>query len=404
MAAPVSTTQAAGSPRLMLLVLSAVTFLMTGTGTARAPFLLAMASDLESSLAAVANLVALSSITWGLASLAAGLVAQRFPRRRVLTLAVISLALAQLAVALAPNYLLVALAVAWGGFSGGTYSATVYATVAESVPPGQRGRALGWIMTGQSLALVLGVPLATLIGIVGGWRGANAAQGLAAAGLALAVLATVRAGHRAIDAGQVDQARPAARRVLTGAIGLVLAAGIAERICYASMVVYLATYLLTSYGIGLDLLAIALALVALGNVAGNLIGSQLADRLGDRLLLVTAASLATSLLALPLYWWQPGIIGSITLGFGYALINALGRPPLIACLSLLPGPLRSTVLGLNVTAASVGWLAAAAIGGWLIVNLGFVSLGWLGAGMGLLGGLLALAARWSNRRRPLADW
>ena len=45
---------------------------------------------------------------------------------------------------------------------------TVFATVSDHVQPSRRGSALGWVMTGQSLSLVLGVPLATLIGAQAG--------------------------------------------------------------------------------------------------------------------------------------------------------------------------------------------------------------------------------------------
>jgi DHA1 family inner membrane transport protein len=251
-------------------------------------------------------------------------------------------------------------------------------------------------MTGQSLALVLGVPLATLIGVVGGWRGASVIHALAAGLLALLVWLVVgreparhRAGGRASGPGQ---------RVLTAPIVAMLGTGIAERVCYAGMAVYLATYLLTSYPIAATDLALALALIALGNVAGNLLGSQLADRLPDRLLLTAAANTGAGLLALPLFLWQPGLTGSIGLGFVYALVNAIGRPALIASLTLAPAAARGTILGMNVSGASIGWLAAAAVGGWLIAAHGFASLGLLSTLMGLSGGALAGLARWLVRQ------
>ena len=49
----------------------------------------------------------------------------------------------------------------------------VFAEVSARVEDYQRGRALGWVMTGQSLTLVLGVPLAAYVGSMIGWRGWN---------------------------------------------------------------------------------------------------------------------------------------------------------------------------------------------------------------------------------------
>src|SRR5437868_9095813 len=70
--------------RRMLLALAFATFLVTGNGIAISPFLLDMARDLGMSLAAVANLVALSSITWGVASLFAGAASDRIGRKPIL--------------------------------------------------------------------------------------------------------------------------------------------------------------------------------------------------------------------------------------------------------------------------------------------------------------------------------
>ena len=47
----------------------------------------------------------------------------------------------------------------------------IFAEVSAQVEDRQRGRALGWVMSGQSLALVVGVPLAAAIGSMTGWRG-----------------------------------------------------------------------------------------------------------------------------------------------------------------------------------------------------------------------------------------
>lgn len=394
---------------VLLGVLCTVMFVTSSTGSSRSPFLLAMADDLATSLAAVANLVAFSSVTWGLASLVAGPLSDRVGRRPVLVGSVASLAVSLVVMTLAPTYLIAVIAAAWGGLSGGATSATIYATVADNTPPERRGRALGWVMTGQSLALVLGVPLATLIGVVGGWRGASAAQALAAGLLVLAVWWAVPGGHgsRPVD-GVAATGSASIRAALNGPILALLGSSVAERVCYAGMAVYLPTYLLTSYTVDLPDLALALALIALGNVAGNLLGSQLADRVPERMLVVATASIGTGLLAVPLFYWQPGLVGSIALGGAYTLVNALGRPALVASLSLAPAATRGTVLGLNVTAASIGWLAAAALGGWLIAATGFEGLGLLIALMGVAGAVLAGWARWlsaiSHQHSAAIQW
>jgi DHA1 family inner membrane transport protein len=260
------------------------------------------------------------------------------------------------------------------GIGGGSFSGTVFAAVSDVYPPAQRGRALGWLMTGQSLALVLGTPLLTLVGAVGGWRGAMAVQGAA---ILLSGL-----GVWLVLPGAARPATPAARpppvplhRLLVPRVLLLLGAAAMERLCFAVATVYLATYLVTSYAITPAPLALALALVALGNLAGNVLGGQVADRVRARPLAFAVALLATGTLALPLMLWRPGVTVSVALGFAYSLANALGRPSLLAALSEVSSEARGAILGLNITIGSLGWIGATAVGGWLLDRFGFGSLG-----------------------------
>jgi predicted MFS family arabinose efflux permease len=155
--------------------------------------------------------------------------------------------------------------------------------------------------------------------------------------------------------------------------------------------VYLATFLITSYGTSLEALAVGLGLVALGNLLGNLAGGELSDRLRSRPLLAATSLAATGLLALPLLLWQPGLWVSIALGFVYTAVNALGRPALMAATSDVSNEARGALLGANMTFASFGWLGAQAFGGWLIGTLGFPVFGMLTAVAGLIGAILAIA-------------
>jgi predicted MFS family arabinose efflux permease len=386
----------AAMPRAMLPALCAVTFVVTSSGIALSPFLLDMARELRTTLGSVANLVAVMNVTWGATSVTAGFTSDRIGRRPVLLAAVLTLGAARLGLGLAQSY---AAAIAWqllAGIGGGAFMGTVFAAVSDHVPPGQRGRALGWVMTGQSLSLVVGVPLITLVGALAGWRGAMGVHAGAAAATVLALLAAVpRRGAVAAAAGAP---RGSVRAVLGARILALLGAATAERACFAAMAIYLPTFLLATYGVALSALAVALALIALGNLAGNLLGGWLADRITARPLAFAAASAATGALALPLMLWRPGLGASIALGFAYSLANAAGRPALMAALAEVPADVRGTVLGLNISVSSIGWLGAAALGGWLIEARGFAGLGAYGAALAVAGAGSGVLA-WRLRRR-----
>jgi DHA1 family inner membrane transport protein len=159
-------------------------FAASCSGTTRAPFLIAMADDLRTSVPLVANLMAMTSIAWGIASLAAGTGSDRWGRRPFLIGGPIGLAACMVGVAASDDYLGVAIWASGGGACSGAFTGVIMTEAAIRVVDRQRGRALGWVMAGQSLTLLVGVPLAAWIGGFIGWRGVSlcvAGTGLAAA-------------------------------------------------------------------------------------------------------------------------------------------------------------------------------------------------------------------------------
>lgn len=366
-------------------------FAASSSGTTRAPFLIDMARDLDTSLALVANLMALTSIAWGTASLLAGAGSDRWGRRPFLIGGPIGLALCMVLVSRAGSYAEAALWSTVAGGCAGAFTGVLMAEASARTVDRQRGRALGWVMAGQSLTLLVGVPAAAAIGTLIGWRGVNlcvaALAVLAAAALFLTTLKPVDGPRKA------GAKAPSLRAALSPRVLNLLAMGVAERICYGLTAVYFATFLQSTYGLSLGQVALPLALFALGNIGGTILGGQLADRLRDRMLTFAGAMAASGLVALALFGWQAGLVPTVALGFAYVFVNAIARPSLMAAMAKVPDEVRGTVLGLNVTSASFGWLGAASLGGWMMAGQGFGGFGPLTAGVALLGAGLAVFGR-----------
>jgi len=263
-----------------------------------------------------------------------------------------------------------------------------FATVADHFPPAERGRSLGWIVMGQSLALVLGVPAVTLLGAPLGWRGAILAQAIVLAIVTAAVWLTVPPRSRGSS-----KSAPSMRstlRLLGPRVLALFGASCAERVCYATVVVFMPTYLLLRYAIDAPSLAAGLLVVALGNLAGNLVGGWLSDRVRTPAIVIVASLAATAVLALPVLLWSQSAAISIGLGFLYTLANAAGKPALLTSLSQVSEEARGAVLGLNITVASVGWLGATGLGGFIVSTAGFSGLGAITSALAAVGTLLAI--------------
>ncbi len=384
--------------QMLLGGLAFATFLVTAASVIVSPFLLDLTRELTVDLAAAGNLVAYQNLTWGVSALIAGSLSDRLGRRPVLVAGLILNGISSLGVAFSPSYASIAAWRALGGVGGGAFMGTVFAAASDPFPSKRRGRALGWVMTGQSLSLLLGVPSATFLGAYVGWRGVFEVH---AVGVALALVVVWLVARRGAHA-RASQPLPLrdAFRVLDWQSGALLFSSMAERICYSGFAVFLPTYLLAVYGVSLQALAMMLALVAVGNLVGNLAGSSLSDRTPARLLLFVASLVVTAGLGVAVFRWQPGLTVTLALGFGYALSNAFGRPALLASLSEVSSRARGAVLGLNIAFSSSGWLAATGLGGWLIDSSGFGALGGLTLAVGMTGALLT-AASWLGRTVPV---
>jgi DHA1 family inner membrane transport protein len=386
------------APRLLLPALCVGAFIATCTGPSLSPFLLDIARDLDSEFATIANMVTLINVTWGSMAFVGGFASDRIGRRPVLIGGLTLLGIALIACSRAPSVLALGATELLCGMGGGFYMGTVFATAADGVPANRRGQALGWVVTGQSLAVVLGVPIITLIGAYSDWRGAILAQG--AATLAVAAIVTLVVPRQTAAAHSSSAQRTTLRAIMRPRLVGLIVGSLTDRMCFVATTIYLPTFLILSYGVPKAELAIALMLVATGNVVGNLVGSYLTDRVPSRVALFGFSSLGAGLFAAPLLGWPAGLAISLALGMGYALFNSTGRPALLAALTEVPADVRGTLLGLNMSVASLGWITTVIGGSWLITTWGFGGLAAFAAGAGLLGATVAASMHFSSRMAP----
>jgi MFS transporter, DHA1 family, inner membrane transport protein len=373
------------------------TFAASCSGTTRAPLLLEIARDLDVSMPLVANLVSLTSVAWGISSAMGGWMSDRFGRRILLIMGPLLLGVLMVLQARAGGFVELAAFATVGGAAAGSFMGVLYAEISAHVPDRQRGRALGWVMSGQSLTLLLGVPLAAAVGSVIGWRGWFLCVAGIALAASLALIATVpKTAARVAGARRTNSSLKGA---LSGRVLGLLGAGVVERVCYGLAAVYYATFLQVTYHLTLVQLAIPLLVFAVGNVVGTILGGQLADRLYDRLLTFALAMAASGFSALALFVWHPSLVVSIVLGFIYVFLNAVGRPSLMASYASVPEQARNTVMGLTGTAASVGWMGAAGLGGVMISLGGFDGFGPLGLVLGLICSAMGL---WCRKRNTIS--
>ena len=320
-------------------------------------------------------------------------------RRRSLLLGFMGFyAVGNLACALAPDYHSLMLARFIAGLPHGAYFGVAALVAAHISPPEQRGTAVGRVMLGLSVALLVGNPLATWMGQTLGWRYAFAVVSL----IALATMAMVAwrlpAGMGAPRTDALRELRDFNRAPvwLTLGIGAIGFAGM------FAVFSYLTPTLLQVTGVGEGFVPFALMAFGIGSILGTLAGGWLFDRFGFRAAGIVLVWSFAILLVFPLAAQSAWIVLPVVLAVG--TMGALA--------TVLQSHLMDVAGDAQTLAAAshhAAFNAANALGPWLggmaiTAGYGWTSTGYVGAATAL-GGLLiyVLARRDLRGRQTLSD-
>lgn len=180
-------TTPAGFPTAALLVLALAVFTNISVEMLPMGLLLPMSRELEVGEGAIGLLVTIFAFTVVASSTTLVRLTRRVPRHLLVTTVLVVFAASCFGSALAPDY---AWSVAFrviGGIVHGIFWTVVGAYAAYLVQPHQLARAVAITSAGGSFAYVLGLPLATLLGQVIGWRWSFALFGVVCLVVAVAV-------------------------------------------------------------------------------------------------------------------------------------------------------------------------------------------------------------------------
>ncbi|GAB3496550.1 MFS transporter [Nocardiopsis coralliicola] len=351
-----------------------------------------MLSDIASSTgvstAAAGQLVAVYALTYAAAAPVLSALLDHLDRRALLLAALALCCAGNLLTAAAPGFdlLLAARVVAAVGASLFTPIAVVMA--ADLVPVHRRASAVAAVVTGSTLATVLGVPAGVLLADSVGFRGAYLAVAAAGAAASLAMLAlprTSRMPRMPLRGRFTVLADPAVLAVL----GVALLASLSDFTPYTFVVP-----MLGDHG-GLDAASVSGLLVAYGlaGLVGNTLSGWAADRFGTGR--AASAALAALVLGLAL---MPLAGGSLALTAAAAVLWGLGGwgvlPPLQARLIELAPAAAGAVVALNVSVVWFGMGLGGVLGGTVIDTAGLGGLAPAGAGLAVAAGaVLAVSAR-----------
>ncbi|WP_157002474.1 MFS transporter [Agromyces laixinhei] len=362
-----------------------------------------IALDLLPELAAESTAAANASAGWIISAYALGVVvgaptiaaaAARWPRKRLLLALVTAFTLGTIASAVLPTFELVLIARFVSALPHGAYFGIASLVAASLMGPGKRARGVALVLSGLTIANVVGVPAITWLGQLAGWRIAYLAVAAIFALTFVAVLTAVpwQAGDPGATMRRELQAFTRAQVWFALGIGAI---GFGGLFAVYSYVAPLATDVT---GLPEVLVPVVLIAIGVGMTIGNFVGGRLADWSVRRSMYLFFAVLAGALVLLGFTATHPiGLFVGVMLVGGAS--SALS-PTIQARLMDVARDSQSIAAALNHSALNIGNSLGALLGGLAIAGgLGYIAPVWIGLMLTVAGAMLAVGSFALDRSR-----
>ena len=390
----VDPSQPSGSAALPLFALAVGAFGIGTTEFSPMGLLPTIASGVNVSIPTAGMLISAYAIGVMVGAPLMTLALSRWSRRTALIVLMSIFTLGNLLSAVAPDYTTLLLARLVTSLNHGAFFGLGSLVAASVVPREKQASAVATMFMGLTIANVGGVPAATWLGNVIGWR----MSFVATAGLGVLAMAALWFALPKGSAGQRPNVRAElavlTRPVVLGALATtVLGAG-----AMFTLYTYIAPTLTDLTGASSGFITAMLVLIGLGFTIGNAAGGKLADRSLDGSLIGFLILLIAVMLAFPLLGKSHAgaAIGLLVWGLAtFAVVPPLQMRVMRAAVEA-PG-LASSV---NVGAFNLGNALGAAAGGWAIsAGFGYKAVPIVGAVIAAAGLALVLI-QISARRKP----
>ncbi|MFC9561212.1 MFS transporter [Agromyces sp. NPDC056965] len=397
------TTLSPARIRFALLALALGGFAIGSTEFVAMGLLPNIAHDLLPELYAQSSADANANAGWMISAYALGVVvgaptiaaaAARWPRKRLLLALLTAFTLGTIASAVLPTFELVLVARFIAALPHGAYFGIASLVAASLMGPGKRARGVALVLSGLTIANVIGVPAITWLGQIAGWRIAYLAVAVIFALTFVAVLIAVPWQAGDPGATMKRELKAFTRAQVWFALGIG-AVGFGGLFAVYSYVAPLATDVT---GLPEEFVPVVLVAIGVGMTIGNFAGGRLADWSVRRAMYLFFAVLAGALVLLGLTASNPiGLLAGVLL---VGAASAALSPTIQARLMDVARDSQSIAAALNHSALNIGNSLGALLGGIAIAGgLGYVAPIWIGLLLTLAGALLAVVSFALDRAR-----
>ena len=371
--------------RTLLFLLGYLTFSAVYVGVVIAPVLTPIASEFDISTGTAGLVVAAYGAPGILVALLAGPYSDRFGRKRFLVAGSVVMGVFTVLAAFATSFgLLVALRMVAGVGSSVIYPNS-NAMLGDNFPYRERGRAISTVIGMNTMASIVGVPLAGIVAEATSWRVSLVIVGVLSIVAALLLHRFLRPAQVTINESRV---RELYRRILTNRSALgAIASSLLGSLYWFTWATYIVVFFQHTFGLAEGLASTFALTQGLGVLVGSQLGGRIGARIGHRPVVAGSVLLSGALLLLQTNLTPP-LLATALLNLALSAVIGARFASNTTLLTEQVPEARGTLLALSAAVTSASMVAAATIGGVLIDGYGFWALGVFCMGAALLAAIV----------------
>ncbi|HKY51753.1 MAG TPA: MFS transporter [Candidatus Limnocylindria bacterium] len=374
--------------RLLLALVGSLTFASVYAGFVMAPVLTQIAGEFAISTGTAGLVTAAYGGPGILTSLLMGPYSDRFGRRVFLVAGAFVMGVFTLLSAFATSFEMLIAMRAIAGIGGSVIFPNANALIGDSFEYRERGRAMSTVIAFNTMASVVGIPLAGVVAEATSWRLSVGFVGVLAmlAGLALWWFLKPAEGN-----GSAQRISQLYRSILTNssAVAAIISSFLGS-LYWFTWITYLVVFFQHTFALSQGTASTYSLTMGLGVLVGSQIGGRIGDRIGHRrvvaITIVISGALLLALTNLPL-----PLLVAASLNLALSAVIGARFATNTSLLSEQVPQARGTLLALSSATIAFAIVVGATLGGFFVDTLGFGAIGVFCMGAAILSCVIVLA-------------
>ncbi len=373
--------------RALVLTLGFLSFAAVYNGLVMVPVLEQIAREFGTSTGTAGLVVAAYGAPGIAVAVLAGPYSDRIGRKPFLVFGPLVMGAATLAAAIAPSFALIVAARIASGVGAAVIFPNINATIGDTFPYRERGSVLSTTISMNTLASIVGVPVAGIVAELLSWRVSLAMVGTLAIVAAIVLLFKLERAPGQDDGAKI---RTLYGRILHDRSAVAaIASSFLGALFWFTWVTYLVVFFQRTFGLSEGLASTVALTLGLGVLVGSQVGGRLGDRIGHRRI-VAGSILAAGVLLLIQTTLALPLAATAVLNFALSAVIGARFATNQALMSEQVPEARGTMLALSSSVASLAVVAGATVGGFFVDGAGFAPLGLFCFGSAVLSAIIVL--------------